>query len=310
MQTFSSLEAAQLKNTYLSIGSFDGVHRGHQALLGAMIDSARIAGASPAVVTFFPHPRLVLGREGSFRYLATIEDRIALFGKLGLENVIVQPFDLALANTSAHDFLARLQNHLQPASVWVGEGFTLGRGREGDIPFVRAFGQPAGFSLHVIPPLEMEGANVSSSRIRTALAAGDVETAAALLGRRYALAGEVVHGDGRGKLLGTPTANLQPPALSMIPADGIYATRTLVQGEWHGSVTNIGTRPTFVTSHPPISAIETYILDFHQNLYGETMRLEFSRRLRDEVRFEALIDLQEQIKIDITDARRIWEDQR
>jgi riboflavin kinase / FMN adenylyltransferase len=309
MQTFSSIETAQVRGAYLAIGSFDGVHLGHRSLLDAMTRAAHIAGAPAAVITFFPHPRLVLGNDATFRYLTTIEDRLCLFAQLEMDAAIVQPFDLALANLSAVEFMERILRHIHPAALWVGDGFTLGHQREGDIPFLRKFGRRVGFAVQVVPPLALLDAPVSSSRIRTALTAGDVKTASVLMGRRYSLTGEVIHGDGRGKLLGTPTANLLPPPLSMIPANGIYATRSMVQDKWHGSVTNIGVRPSFVTSHPKESTIETYLLDFQESVYGKNMRLEFTYRLRDELRFAKLSALQAQIQEDIVNARRIWEEQ-
>jgi riboflavin kinase / FMN adenylyltransferase len=310
MQVLLSLDEAKLQRAFLAIGTFDGVHNGHRQLLEQMVAAAHTADAPSVVLTFSPHPRLVLGKDPAFRYLTTIEERLALFDQLGLTATILQTFNADLARLSAANFTDGLVRSVGLQSLWVGDGFALGGGREGNISFLQGYGVRRGFSLHVVPPYSMDGEPVSSSRIRKALAAGDVETGAKWLGRRFGFTGEVVHGDGRGHQLGTPTANVVPPPQVMIPANGIYATRAMAGGVWRGSVTNVGVRPTFYNDNLTEPLVETYLFDFDGDLYGQSLRLEFTRRLRDEVRFKDRDALHTQIQADIRIARMIWEAER
>jgi riboflavin kinase / FMN adenylyltransferase len=310
MQIFSSLQTASAPDAYLAIGAFDGVHRGHRLLLERMCAAARAADAPAAVLTFHPHPRLVLGADPDFRYLSTIDERLDQFRGFGLDAAILQPFDADFASLSASDFADRLVRDLGVRALWVGEGFAFGNQREGDISFLEQYGRQRGFTVEVVPPLTLDGEPVSSSRIRKALGAGDVESAATSLGRPYMLSGEVTHGDRRGRTLGTPTANIAPAAHIMIPANGIYATRVWAAGEWRGSVTNVGVRPTFAAEQLEAPLVEAHLFDFEGDLYGQTVRLEFTRRLRDELRFSDREALRSQIRDDILAARRIWEEQR
>jgi riboflavin kinase / FMN adenylyltransferase len=309
MQVYPSLQEATLQGAHLAIGTFDGVHCGHRFLLDQMVSAARTASAPSAVMTFFPHPRLILGADPDYRYLTTIEERLALLETAGVDAVIQQPFDAGFAQLTAIEFTNRLVRSLGIRSLWVGEGFALGKRREGDISFLQRQGNLRGFKVQTVPPLIMEGEPVSSSRIRKALMAGDVDMAARWLGRRFGFQGEVAHGDGRGHQLGTPTANIVPPPLVMVPANGIYATRVKVGGQWHGSVTNVGIRPTFVESIPAEPMVEAYLFDFDGDLYGQRVEVEFTRRLREEQRFDEVDALRHQIQADIRIARQIWEDE-
>jgi riboflavin kinase/FMN adenylyltransferase len=303
MRHFWSLEEVQLQNSWLTIGSFDGVHRGHQEIVNRLIAGGHPVGSPAVVLTFFPHPAFVLGKREKPFYLTSPEERAELLGELGADVVITHPFDRQVASTSAYDFMAKLKEHLNLKHLIVGDDFALGRNREGNISALRRLGAEVfGYTLEVMPPVTNTGEKISSSQIRSALADGNVERAAELLGRPYALTGEVVHGDGRGRAIGVPTANLEVWADRCLPKTGIYVCMAHVLGETWGAVTNVGYRPTF-EPQPATPIVEAYILDFDRQIYGEKLRLEFLSRLRDELRFSSVDALVEQMREDIRIAR-------
>ncbi|MGH2535849.1 MAG: riboflavin biosynthesis protein RibF [Candidatus Promineifilaceae bacterium] len=302
-QVISGLEtAAERRPTYLAIGVFDGVHRGHQALLADMAAAARAAGARPAALTFFPHPSAVIsGRSGRF-YLCALEERIRLLGQTGVELVVNQPFDQALRQTSARDFVAQLRAALDLRQLW-GASFSLGYRREGDLAYLQALGPELGFEVRPYDRLvEWAGRPVSSSRIRDALTAGELDEVAGCLGRPYHLRGRVVRGDGRGRTIGVPTANLKLWDELLLPANGVYATLAEVDGRRYPAATNIGHRPTVDGQS---LSVEAHLLDFDADLYGRELELEFVRRLREERKFPGLDALVAQIRADI-EATRHW----
>jgi riboflavin kinase/FMN adenylyltransferase len=217
-------ELRERKPTFLAIGVFDGVHRGHQQLLGTMVAEAQLAGARPAVLTFFPHPGVVIqGWQGRL-YLTTLERRVQLLAAQGLELVVVHPFDEEVRTTRAADFVDRLCRTLDLRQLW-GGSFSLGHKREGDADFLRRLGRERGYSVHKMDDLvQWEGEAVSSSRIRRALAAGNVAEVNGCLNRRFRLSGEVVRGQRRGQSIGFPTANLDVWEQQILPAKGVYAT--------------------------------------------------------------------------------------
>jgi len=287
---------------YVTIGVFDGVHRGHQHLITAMVEAAHTAGGTAIAVTFDPHPAAVLGRKPP-PLLTTLAERADLLAPLGLDVLVILPFTPALARTPAADFVAALVQHLHLAELWGGPDFALGHRREGDIPCLQRLSARWGFSVHVVEPLMWEGALVNSSRVRAALKAGDLPQATGCLGRPYRLAGTVVHGRGIGRDIGIPTANIAPPPERLIPATGIYAC--LAHGERlsrHPAAVNIGTRPTF-DEHTLV--VEAHLLDFDGDLYGQTLALDFIARLRDEMAFPGVEALVAQIHKDIAQARGI-----
>jgi len=245
MQHLHDLDSIRLDGAWLTIGAFDGVHRGHQAIIRELVAGAHADGAPAVVLTFYPHPAVVLRgiREGF--YLTLPEEKAALLEPLGVDVLITHPFDAQVSRTPAHTFVARLYRHLKMRQLWVGFNFALGRDREGDLDHLRSWGAEFGYSLRVFPPIMIDGMVVSSTAIRVALADGDVELAADWLGRPYALQGEVVHGEGRGRRIGIPTANLTVAPERMLPAAGVYVCRATVDGRSWGAVTNVGVRPTF-----------------------------------------------------------------
>lgn len=302
MRHFDSLDAAHLENTYLTIGVFDGVHVGHQALVRQLVSRARASHGTAVVLTFFPHPAAVLSGKEAFLYLTIPEERADLLARLGVDVVIMQTFDLALASHTAEEFMARLKKSLGLRYLLIGYDFALGHGREGHAARLAELGEQLGYQLEVLAPVRCGEEAVSSSAIRARLEAGQVESAALLLGRPYTLTGLVVHGEGRGRALRIPTANLDLPPTKLIPANGVYACWTWVGEERYASVTNIGIRPTFdACQAKPL--VESHLLDFSGDLYGRTITVEFIARLRDEVKFPSVEALLFQIQEDVRSAR-------
>jgi riboflavin kinase / FMN adenylyltransferase len=314
MQIYSGFPSVPLaRPAFLTIGNFDGVHRGHQALLGSMIQAARRAGALAGVLTFDPHPMAVLRPDVPLAYLTSPAERAQLIGALGADFALILPFTREIAATSAAEFMRSLVEHLRLRELWVGPDFALGRGREGNIERLTALGPSLGYQLHVVPPLEIAGEPVRSSRVRALLAQeGAVEEAAALLGRPYQVWGEVQRGAGRGHALGYPTANIVPPHDRLVPAHGIYACWAwLGQAEASAAglpllgvpaAVSIGTRPTFDNGLP---TIEAYLLDFDGDLYGQNLGLSFVKRLRPELRFDGPAALIAQMERDVEATRAL-----
>ncbi len=303
MEHVYDLSPLRLKGAWVTIGSFDGVHLGHQRLLSEFVAEAREADAPAVVITFYPHPAEVLGKVHEPFYLSTPEEKAALMAELGVDVVVTHPFNRDVARLSAEEFMERLRRHLGLRRLWVGYDFALGRNREGDIPTLRQIGERMGYTLVVFPPYAVEGEIVSSSRIRRALADGDVEKAARLLGRLYAVPGEVVRGDGRGRGLGFPTANLAVWEKRMVPASGVYAAFARAGDKVYPAVVNIGVRPTFEERAAP--RIEAHLIGYSGNLYGEKLALEFVKRLRAERKFPSAEALRAQIERDVAQAKEI-----
>jgi riboflavin kinase/FMN adenylyltransferase len=243
------------------------------------------------------------GRDFPF-YLTNPENKAELLGELGVDVVITHPFDEAVAATPARDFMMKLNDRLQISHLRVGHDFALGKNRQGNVPFLQELGRELGYSVEQIQPYELGGDIVSSTRIRFLLGAGQVEEAAELLGRNYTLEGEVVLGDQRGRTIGFPTANLDIWKEQAIPAGGVYVCLAYVKGITYGAVTNIGVRPTFEASPVP-PRVESHFLSFDQDIYGETVKIEFLKRLRGEIRFSSVENLISQIQDDVASARRI-----
>jgi riboflavin kinase / FMN adenylyltransferase len=304
MQPLTTLKSFHLKNTWLTIGSFDGVHRGHQEIIKNLISGAREAGAQAVVLTFHPHPAKVLGKRQNFYYLTSPDERATLLGAMGVDYVITYPFDLQVAATSALDFVTEIQTHLGFTHLLVGHDFALGRNREGDLPTLRHLGDKFGFTVDLIEQVKVDDLAVSSSQIRALLREGAVDQAGLMLGHPYVVKGTVVPGDGRGRTIGIPTANLNFWEEKLLPRQGVYVCHARIGEVVHGAVTNIGFRPTFdqqdLTPH-----VEAHLLDFDQDLYGQELSLEFIQRLRDEQRFPNPQALVTQIFQDIERGRLI-----
>lgn len=288
--------------TILTIGAFDGVHRGHAHLIGATVQRARATGCQAAVLTFDPHPDVVVrpGRERPA--LTTINERADLIAALGVDLMLVVPFTPEIMALTAHDFMSRVCGALALRELWIGWDFALGRGRDGDAARLAVIGHTLGYAVQTVHPLSFDGQAVSSTRIRAALAEGDVAAAAALLGHPYSLRGPVVEGDRRGRTIGFPTANIAIEPNRMLPANGVYVCRATAGSATYGAVTNVGVRPTFDGTR---RTVEAYLLDFSGEIYGEELRLAFLHRLRGEQKFNGVSALVAQIGRDVA-ATRAW----
>jgi len=304
MQHFRDFFSVQLDQSDLTIGSFDGVHRGHQALIKALVDHAHKENRPAVVLTFYPHPSVFLRGRTPALYINTPEEKAELLGELGVDYVITQKFDRSLAEIPAGIFLDRLKARLGLMSLWVGEDFALGYKREGNRHFLAAAGLEHGFSLHVVPPVIFDGEVVSSTRVREALRSGAVARTAEYLGRSFAVLGKVVSGSGRGRALGIPTANLEIWEERAYPRSGVYACWAELNGQRYKAVTNIGIRPTFEDKQEQ-AIVEAHLLDFNEDLYGKELFLNFIARLRDERRFANPELLLSRIARDIQRARVI-----
>ena len=302
-QRVSSLTDVQERPpTFLAVGVFDGVHRGHQTLLQEMVAAAQAENARTAVLTFFPHPITVIRPQSGRLYLSTLDDRVAQLAKQGISLVITHPFNETVRQTRAADFVEQLCRHLNMVQLWGGQ-FSLGYNREGDLPFLQAIGKEKGFSVHPFESLlEWEGERISSSRIRRELAAGNITAVNACLGRPYCVRGTVIRGEGRGKTIGIPTANLHTWEEQHLPANGVYATVATVGEETCTAATNIGIRPTVGGQH---QTVEAHLLNFDRDLYEQEVRLSFIGRIRDEQKFPSLDALVSQIHADIAQTREM-----
>jgi riboflavin kinase/FMN adenylyltransferase len=298
-----SLDDISLAASWLTVGVFDGVHRGHQQIIRALTAGAHQAGAPAVVVTFWPHPARVLG-SGEVKCLTMPDERAELLFALGVDAVVTQPFDGNLAETSADDFVARLAERLHFRHLLIGYDFALGRGRQGDASRLRDIGRRLDYALDVVPAVGDESGVISSTEIRKLVATGDVAEAAKLLGHNYALHGLVVHGDGRGRDLGFPTANIDYPAPKILPSNGIYACWVRMGGRKQPAAVNVGVRPQF-QSVAAAPVVEGYVLDFEGDLYGHDVRLEFVARLRAELRFPSVDALVDRIRRDVSQTREL-----
>ena len=291
------------RESVLTIGVFDGVHRGHQHVISVVASEARRTGRLAGVVTFRNHPASVLRPDFRPSFLTSLDQRLSLIGHVGADLVVPITFDLDLSRLRPREFLTLLQSHLQMSGMVVGPDFAMGHRREGDVAVLGGLANEMGFTLSVVEPIpDPKGHRIRSTSVRQALSRGDVALVAYLLGRSFSLTGAVVRGAGRGGPLGFPTANLDAPIGMATPGDGIYAAWANVGGQQHMGAASIGTRPTFGHGE---RAIEVFLLDFQGDLYGQQVRLEFVRRLRDEVAFESADALKEQVDKDVAQTRQV-----
>lgn len=304
MQHYSSFEGINLKGSWATIGSFDGVHCGHQALMRLLVSQAHQGGNPAVVITFFPHPSFILRKNLRSLYLTSPEERAKLLGQLGVDVIVTLDFSCETANLVADQFMDKVVQGIDLKCLLAGPDFALGCNRAGNVAVLREIGLQKGYSVQEISPIIRDNEPVSSSKIRQLLSLGNVEEAAHLLGRKYHLSGIVIPGDHRGRLLGYPTANLQVWAERILPANGIYATRVKIRDEIFMGATNIGIRPTFEKDAGD-SRVETYLLDFHGDIYGETIEMEFVKYLRPEIRYTSVEDLLIQIEKDTLQTREV-----
>jgi riboflavin kinase/FMN adenylyltransferase len=289
----------------VALGSFDGVHLGHRQVIAAAVEQAAARDLTAAVVTFYPHPATVLRPELAPFELSTLERRAALVGELGVDEMVVVRFTLEFSQIDADRFASEvLVDRLGAACVAVGHNYRYGHRAQGTVETLRQAGARLGFEVTELPLLELEGGVVSSSRIRDLIGDGQVELAAALLGRPPWLEGTVVRGDGRGRGLGFATANLEPLGRSVLPGRGVYAGHAYLPSSSHPAAISVGYNPTFTDSREAVR-VEAHLLDFDRDIYGSSLRLEFARRLRDEERFGSVDDLVAQLHRDVQQTREL-----
>jgi len=306
MRLFHGTDNAEIQRpTVLTLGVFDGLHLGHQLIMRTVVERARAVGAVPTVITFDPHPRAVLHSESAPPLLQTFDQKIEALGVLGIEQTIVIRFTTEFSMIRAADFLRDVvMDRLHAKEVYLGKGFAFGHDREGNIELLKRLGGELGFVAGEVPEVTLRGQRVSSSKIRQLLACGRVNLARRMLGRPYGVEGRVERGSERGHTLGFPTANLHPNN-RVIPKNGVYVTGTLIEGQWRRSVTNVGVRPTFGEATEP--SVETFVMNWDGDLYGDVVRVRFLYRLRDELKFSSVEQLKSQILRDVERANSYFE---
>jgi len=297
MKIFHGTNNAKIaRPTCLTLGVFDGLHLGHQRIMQTVVERAKATNTIPTAITFDPHPRAVLHPENAPPLLQTLDQRLAAFEVLGIQQTIVIRFTKDFAANEAEEFLREIvHERLQAKEVYLGKGFEFGRNRGGNIKLLKKMSAELGFFADEVPEVRLHGQRISSSKIRHLLVEGNINPARKMLGRPYGVEGQIEHGSQRGHEIGFPTANLKPKN-RVIPRNGVYVTATLIDHVWRRSITNIGVRPTFETEVEP--SIETYIFDFDGNLYGDVLRVRFLHRIRDERKFNGIVELKAQIEKD------------
>jgi len=296
---------ATKRSAVVTIGNFDGCHRGHQQILRRVVDQARATNALSAVLTFFPHPARVLRPAEAPALLETLDQRLAAIGATGIEAALVMTFDRALANLSPEDFVRQILVETMAAkSVLVGRNFRFGRGGAGDVQLLGELGKRWGFAAEIVAPVAEGGVVISSTVIRIAIREGRVEEARRMLGRPYSLAGEIRTGTGQGRKLVVPTLNLATEQ-EVLPKNGVYATEVVVAGKTYRAATNVGTRPTFDGGSR--ITIESHLFDFSESLTSGTLEVRFWHRLRDERKFSGPAELREQVLRDLESAKDFFQ---
>lgn len=305
MNVVFGLEAFQASDPVAAaLGTFDGLHRGHRAVIDCLRDVAARRGGQAVALTFDPHPLAVIAPPTEPFLLSTLDERMTLFAAAGVDVAVVVRFDHALRQLAAESWLDRLAARLRPVHLVVSSTHAFGHNRQGTPELLDRWARSRAIGVTVVPPVRADGVVIASSAIRGLLRAGDVRTAAAWLGRWYSVRGQVVPGDRRGRLLGVPTANLDIPPLKMVPARGIYAAYATVAGSTYGAAVSVGVRPTFGEGR---LVVEVHLLGVELDLYGQTLEVAFVERLRDEVRFPDAEALKTQMAVDLRNAAEVLE---
>jgi riboflavin kinase / FMN adenylyltransferase len=289
---------------FLAIGVFDGVHRGHQAVISTSADHAKAVNGTPVVVTFDPHPEKVLRPERAPHLITATQHKIALIRNLGVRQLLMINFDQQFAATEPEDFVEQLVSHSKPLrEICVGHEWSFGRKRRGNLDLLKKLGQRFDFQVVGVPQVKANGEVVSSTAIRQAIEKGDFASAAAMLGREYTILGTVTRGDNLGKKIGFPTANLSAHS-EQFPPNGVYAAEAKIDNELHRGVINLGVRPT-VSGGKKERVLEIHLFDFNRDIYGQNVEVRFIKFLRPEKKFENLEALVQQIRQDVEQARRL-----
>lgn len=285
-------------NTIITIGTFDGVHLGHQEIFNVLINKSKNNGCRSFVITFEPHPRLVIQPNSDLKFLTTFEEKVEILRNMGIDNLLVIPFTKEFSELTSEEFFRKyILDGTGIKKMVIGYDHRFGKGRDGDEQKIRELGTANNFEVQKTDAVTVNETVVSSSKIRNALFEGGVKTASQMLGRNYSFAGKVVVGDKRGRELGFPTANIQPEnELKQIPKNGVYAVKVFLEERTFDGVMNIGLRPTFKETKVVLS--EVHILNFNEDIYGKHIRIEFIERIRDEKKFGSKEELIKQIEID------------
>lgn len=306
MQLYKGMaEVETPKNAVVTIGNFDGVHLGHQELLRLVRQHADRIQGTAVVITFRPHPRFVLRPTEEPHLLNTYEEKTELFGDYGADITVEEPFSREFSNTTPEEFVDKfLIGKLGTRVLYLGYDFAFGKERSGSIELMKRLAENRGIELHVVQPLAVDGQVISSSVIRQALDEGNIGLANLCLGRPFFLRGLVWRGEGRGRTIGVPTANIQTEN-RRYPRVGVYATRTLWRGHWYPSISNIGYNPTFKGDGTDLPLkIETHLFDFNNDMYGDEIQVDFFQFIRAEKKFNGVSELISQIKLDSEIARK------
>jgi riboflavin kinase / FMN adenylyltransferase len=308
MNHYHSLEALNLQNSHLTIGVFDGVHRGHQQIIHQLVKEAHAQNEPAVVLTFDPHPANVLSGQ-EIKCLTTPDERADLLAGLGVDCVITQRFTRDLSTATAFEYMSTLKQTLDLKRLLIGYDFALGKGREGNASRLTEIGQELGYVVEVVPALGDESGVISSTEIRKLISIGSVDEANKLLGHNYTMSGEVIHGAKRGRTIGFPTANIDYPKGKATPSNGIYACWAYLGDQKFMAATNIGFNPTF-TPERKIPSLEAYLLNFDRDIYGQELKLEFIARIRDELKFDSLEELIRKIHEDVDVTRKILQESK
>jgi len=288
-------EFSGIANPVVTIGIFDGVHKGHQKIIKRIIESGRELNGESVLLSFFPHPRTILKPEnGSLRLINTLDEKISLLDSLGLQNIIIHPFDLEFSNIPSEDFVKNiLVDILKVKKLIIGYDHRFGKNRSGSFELLKKDSVKYNFELEEIPAQDIKQVNISSSKIRNALLDGDIELANEYLGYQYFMKGTIVKGDQIGRGINFPTANIYiEEKYKLIPNEGVYAVKVKVRGIWFHGMLNIGHRPTLPGRG---FSIEVHILNFNDDIYGETIQVNFAKRIRNEIKFDNLNSLEKQL---------------
>ncbi|MDY7395733.1 bifunctional riboflavin kinase/FAD synthetase [Aureibaculum sp. 2210JD6-5] len=308
MQIYRSIKqfTGEENTSIITIGTFDGVHIGHQEIIKNLIKQGSKSDLNSVILTFFPHPRMVLQQGTDLKLLTTLSEKIALLEKTGLQNLVIEPFTKEFSRLTALDFVRDiLIKRLKLKKLVIGYDHHFGRNREGNFKQLQEYGSLYGFTVEEIPAQDIKDISVSSTKIRNALLEGNIKKANSFLGYEYLLTGEIVHGKGLGNKYNYPTINIHiEEPYKLIPKPGVYIVKTKLKDENLFGIMNIGFRPTVNGKH---QTIEVHLLDFNENLYGETISISIAHRLRDEQKFDSLEDLFSQIKEDEKLARKLIE---
>ncbi|WP_333694140.1 bifunctional riboflavin kinase/FAD synthetase [Flavobacterium sp.] len=309
MNTYTSIyRYHSAQKTVVTLGTFDGVHKGHQKIIERLVQSAEQCSCESLVLTFFPHPRMVLQDQNEIKLLSTIDERIQKLEALGIDHVVVHPFDQEFSRLTAEEFVEKvLVQHFNIQKIIIGHDHRFGRNRTANIDDLKVFGEKFGFEVEEISAQEINTVSVSSTKIRTALHEGNIETANAYLGYPYTLNGIVITGKGLGKTLRFPTANLKLDAdYKLIPQNGVYIVQCLLDGQMLHGMMNIGINPTVDGTQ---QSIEVHFLDFNASLYHKNLTLQILHRIRDEIKFDSVSELQKQLELDQQTTLAFFENQ-